>query len=456
MILKNEYVGRNRQISINYWPYSVLPSGQFLSMLEKLFGEQNMIVRTGFLFFLAAILSSCSVNDDDGQRNTSEQGYFERKNVAPDPAENSQAPRKPEHAYARIALDCVNKQYPNKISHVMSSASDVQEPVRLTPVFYGCFDWHSAVHGHWLLTRLWGNDSVPEMEEEIAAALANNFTADKIAGEIAYFNGDGRASFERPYGLAWFLQLTGELTEIAAGEGPKAQQAQIWLDRLKPLESVIKDRINSWVPKLAYPIRLGTHNQSAFAFGLFLDWARVSGDSEMTKLITDKSLAFHQGDRNCPIAYEPSGEDFLSPCLMEADLMRRILPAPEFAEWLTAFLPDIPTDGSSEWLAVGIVNDPTDGKLVHLDGVNLSRAWALEGIATALPEGDNRKAALLASAKLHGDAGEQSVRTPHYSGSHWLASFATYWRTERGLNRAPAAADPQDGIDPSASEVVAE
>ncbi len=405
-----------------------------------------MLVRLIMLFVAVAFVSACSVNEDDGQRGTSEQGYFERKNVVPDPADNSRSPRKPEHAYARIALDCINKQYPNKISHVMNSANDVQQPVQLTPVFYGCFDWHSAVHGHWLLTRLWGKGSIPEMEEEIAAALSTNFTEEKIAGEVAYFNSEGRASFERPYGLAWFLQLTAELKEIAAEEGSKAQQAQIWLDRLTPLESVITDRIKTWVPKLAYPIRLGTHNQSAFAFGLFLDWARTSDDSQMESLITDKSLAFHGDDRNCPIAYEPSGEDFLSPCLMEADLMRRVLSDADFADWLTGFLPDIPVDGSGDWLSVGIVNDPTDGKLVHLDGVNLSRAWALEGIATALPEGDSRKAALLAAAKLHGDAGEQSVRTPHYAGSHWLASFATYWRTERGLDRAPQSkAVPETG-----------
>ncbi|MEW4467466.1 DUF2891 domain-containing protein [Parasphingorhabdus sp. JC815] len=399
-------------------------------------------MRFNFLLVAATMVSACAVSGDEQEndrRDTTEQGYFERKNVAPDPAENEQAPRKPEHAYARTALDCINKQYPNKISHVMSSANDVQEPVQLTPVFYGCFDWHSAVHGHWLLTRLWGNGSVPEMDEEIAAALSSNFTKEKIAGELAYFNGNDRASFERPYGLAWFLQLTAELREIAAGEGPKADQARQWLDTLVPLESVITNRIKSWIPKLAYPIRLGTHNQSAFAFGLFLDWARTSGDGQMEQLVTEKTLDFHRDDRNCPIAYEPSGEDFLSPCLMEADLMRRVLPEGEFADWLSRFLPNIPQDGSEDWLSVGIVNDPSDGKLVHLDGVNLSRAWALEGIATALPGGDKRKAALLASAKLHGEAGEQSVRTPHYAGSHWLASFATYWRTERGLTRPETA-----------------
>lgn len=419
-----------------------------------------MSVRFYVLSVVAITLSACSANGDNGQRDTSEQGYFERKNVAPNPAENAQSPRKPEHAYARIALACINKQYPNKISHVMNSANDVQQPVQLTPVFYGCFDWHSAVHGHWLLTRLWGNGAVPEMDEEIAAALSTNFTDEKIAGEVAYFNSEGRASFERPYGLAWFLQLTAELKEIAAGEGAKADQAQLWLDSLTPLESVITNRIKTWVPKLAYPIRLGTHNQSAFAFGLFLDWARTSEDSQMESLIAEKSLAFHQEDRNCPIGYEPSGEDFLSPCLMEADLMRRVMSDTEFSDWLTGFLPNIPQDGSSDWLAVGIVNDPTDGKLVHLDGVNLSRAWALEGIATALPEGDQRKAALLAAAKTHGETGEQSVRTPHYAGSHWLASFATYWRTERGLNRLPTddkiSGDPMDDSSRSLAEEASE
>ena len=400
-----------------------------------------MFLRFNILFVAAAMVSACSVSGGDDQsndrRDRSEQGYFERKNVAPDPAENSHSPRKAEHAYVRTALNCINKQYPNKISHVMSSANDVQPPVQLTPVFYGCFDWHSAVHGHWLLTRLWGNGSVPEMEDEIAAALSTNFAKEKVAGEVAYFKGEGRASFERPYGLAWFLQLTTELREIAAGEGAKSDQARLWLNNLTPLESVITDRIKSWIPKLAYPIRIGTHNQSAFAFGLFLDWARASDDEQMEQLVAEKTLDFHRDDRNCPIAYEPSGEDFLSPCLMEADLMRRVLSDTEFADWLTKFLPNIPVDGNGDWLSVGVVNDPTDGKLVHLDGVNLSRAWALEGIATALPDGDKRKAALLAAAKSHGEVGEQSVRTPHYAGSHWLASFATYWRTERGLIRPP-------------------
>ena len=392
-----------------------------------------MIYRNG-LVALMIILAGCSVAEEEDASSPPEQGVFERKNIAPDPADQSLAPRTAEQAFVRIALNCINRQYPNKISHVLSSAADVAEPAKLTPLFYGCFDWHSAVHGHWLLTRLWGQGLVPEMDEEIAAALAANFTEEKIAGELAYFNGEDRKSFERPYGIAWFLQLTAELREIADGDGGKAEQAKAWLARLEPLEAVIVGNIKDWLPKLAYPIRLGTHNQSAFAFGLFLDWAAQSGDSEMASLVREKTMAFHRNDLDCPMAYEPSGEDFLSSCLMVADLMRRVMNESEYASWLSGFLPKIPTDGSGDWLAVGIVNDPTDGKLVHLDGLNLSRAWALEGIASGLPADDPRRASLLASATLHGESGEKSVRTPHYAGGHWLASFATYWRTRRGIN----------------------
>jgi hypothetical protein len=354
--------------------------------------------------------------------------------------------------FARIALDCVNKQYPNKISHVLGSAADVAEPQALTPIFYGCFDWHSSVHGHWLLVRLWGQDQVPELDQEIAGVLDAKFTEDNVRGELAYFAGTDRASFERPYGIAWYLQLMTELREIAASDGPKAAQAKLWQTRLEPLEGVIVRNIKDWLPKLAYPIRIGTHNQSAFAFGLFLDWARVSGDRELTSLVADRSRAFHRMDKACPLGYEPSGEDFLSPCLMEADLMRRVLTRGEYGEWLTQFLPQIPVDDSGDWLAIGEVNDPTDGKLVHLDGLNLSRAWALEGIASALPEGDQRIASLLAAAKIHGEAGEAAVSTPHYSGSHWLASFATYWRTKRGLGSAPPAQTQSPATSPKRGE----
>ena len=332
--------------------------------------------------------------------------------------------------FARLALDCVHREYPNKIGHVLNSAADAQTPSALHPVFYGCFDWHSSVHGHWLLVRLLRTTPeaamAPELRGEIIAALQQSFNAEAVTAEVAYFEAENRKSYERPYGVAWFLQLTAELREW------DSEQARAWLQTLLPLEAVIVAQIKSWLPKLAYAIRLGTHNQSMFAFGLILDWARISGDTEMEQVVIERSLAFHRNDVNCPLAYEPSGEDFLSPCLMEADLMRRILNPGEFSAWLSAFLPGIPLDGSTDWLATGIVNDPTDGKLVHLDGVNLSRAWNLENIAVALPADDPRRAALLAAADVHAREGIANVSAEHYEGSHWLASFATYLVTRRG------------------------
>ncbi|WP_410795908.1 DUF2891 domain-containing protein [Parvularcula sp. LCG005] len=342
------------------------------------------------------------------------------------------APR-PDHVedrFARLALTCVHKEYPNKISHVLSSTEDAQAPSSLYPAFYGCFDWHSSVHGHWLLVRLLKAEPDGPYAELIREALATSFTAENIAGETAYFATEGRASFERPYGTAWFLQLIAELDEWDDPQGME------WRETLRPLEAVIVAKTSDWLPKLAYPIRLGTHNQTAFAFGLMIDYVRTTGNEAFEALLTDKVLAFHLEDRNCPLAYEPSGEDFLSPCLHEADLMRRVLPSDQFAEWLSGFLPTIPTTGSGDWLAPGIVEDPTDGKLVHLDGVNLSRAWALEGIAAALPADDARRASLLASAALHRETSIKAVSDVHYAGSHWLGSFATYLTTKRGITGA--------------------
>jgi hypothetical protein len=332
--------------------------------------------------------------------------------------------------FAGLALDCVHREYPNKIGHVLNSAADARTPSSLHPVFYGCFDWHSSVHGHWLLVRLLrtvpADQMPPELRERIITALNQSFTAQGVAAEVEYFEAENRKSYERPYGSAWLLQLTAELREW------QDPMAEAWLETLQPLEAVIVAQIKSWLPKLAYAIRLGTHNQSMFAFGLILDWAKAAGDIQMTEVVTERSLAFHLGDRNCPLDYEPSGEDFLSPCLMEADLMRRILPQEEFAQWLEGFLPGIPRDGSGDWLAIGIVMDPTDGKLVHLDGVNLSRAWNLENIARALPGNDPRRPSLLAASKIHAEAGLANVSAEHYEGSHWLASFATYLVTDRG------------------------
>ncbi len=333
-----------------------------------------------------------------------------------------------EDMFATLALSCIHRAYPNQVALVLQSDADALPPQQLTPAFYGCYDWHSSVHGHWLLVRILNTDPDSPFRDVIPTALSESFTKENIAAELAYYNGEGRKSFERPYGIAWFLQL---VTELEQSDYPQAEQ---WRETLRPLEDAILVQIKGWLQGLHYPVRTGTHNQSAFAFTLMLDYGRQVGDSELVELVSAKALAFHEGDVNCPLSYEPSGEDFLSPCLEVADLMRRVMSQKRFAGWLSTYLPQLPTASTSDWLAPGVVTDPTDGRLAHLNGLNLSRAWALEGIASALPADDPRRPALLASARLHRDTGLAAVSAEHYEGSHWLGSFATYLTTGRGLN----------------------
>ena len=334
--------------------------------------------------------------------------------------------------FAQLALDCVHREYPNKIAHVLNSDADVLPPRQLTPAFCGCFDWHSAVHGHWLLARAARLFPAAPFAAAARAALARSLTPGNIAAEVRYLEGEGRSTFERPYGLAWLLQLGAELREW---DDP---QARDWATALAPLERAVVARLAAWLPKLSYPIREGEHNQTAFAFGLVWDWAQASDDTVMLRLLDERIRTLYLADRDCPLEYEPSGQDFLSPCLAEADLLRRILTPGEFAPWLDAFLPGIPTSGSGRWLVPAVVTDPTDGKLVHLDGLNLSRAWMLAGIASALPAGDPRLAALRAAVSQHRESGLAAVTGEHYEGGHWLASFAMYLLSERGLGAAAA------------------
>lgn len=334
--------------------------------------------------------------------------------------------------FALLALDCVHREYPNKIAHVLSSDEDVLAPRQLTPAFFGCYDWHSAVHGHWLLARLARTFPEAGFSQAARDALESSIKAEGITAEVRYLQGPGRVSWERPYGLAWLLQLAAELREWT--DDP---QAQWWAFNLGPLELAAAERISEWLPKLDYPIRIGEHSQTAFAFGLILDWARAAGETEMEELVVKKSRAFYQRDQSCPLAYEPSGQDFLSPCLAEADLMRRILTPAEFGAWLGAFLPQIPMDGAEGWLQPAVVSDPGDPKLAHLDGLNISRAWMLEGIGAGLPDGDPRLAAIEVAADRHRRAGLRSVTGEYYEGGHWLGSFATYLVTGRGLPPEP-------------------
>jgi len=329
--------------------------------------------------------------------------------------------------FANLALVCVHKEYPNKIAHTLNGDADVKPPRELSPAFYGCYDWHSAVHGHWLLARLARRFPDAPFAAKAWAALAQSLTPEHIAAEVVYLQAPGRTSFERPYGLAWLLQLSAELREW---DDPQARR---WSAAVEPLAKAAAGRIREWVPKLTNPIRIGEHNQTAFSFGLILDWARGAGDRETAAVLEGRIRDLYLKDRDCPLAYEPSGEDFLSPCLGEADLVRRVLPPDAFAAWLTTFLPGIPRDGRGDWLAPGVVTDPSDPKLAHLDGLNLSRAWMLEGIAAGLPAADPRIPALRAAAAVHRDAGLRNATGEHYEGGHWLGSFAVYLVTGRGL-----------------------
>ena len=329
--------------------------------------------------------------------------------------------------FADLALACVHKDYPNKISHVLAGDADVRPPRELTPAFCGCFDWHSAVHGHWLLVRLARTFPEAPFVPLARGAISESLTPTHIAAEVSYLNGPGRSDFERPYGLAWLLQLAAEISEW---DDP---QARAWALTLRPLERASAERIAAWLPKLSYPIRTGEHSQTAFALGLILDWARATGNETMRVLVERRTRDYYLADRDCPTAYEPSGQDFLSPCLAEADLMRRVLSPMELAAWLGAFMPRLPLDGSTSWLQSAVVTDPTDGKLAHLDGLNLSRAWMLEGIAAGLPSGDPRVATLRGTAAAHRDSGLAAVTGAHYEGGHWLGSFAVYLVTGRGL-----------------------
>jgi hypothetical protein len=322
--------------------------------------------------------------------------------------------------FARLALACAHQEYPNKIAHVLGSDADVRPPRELTPMFFGCFDWHSSVHGHWLLARLARLHPGADFAAPARAALRESFTAEKAAAELAYLRGPGRASFERPYGLAWLLQLAAELRSWDDAEAAR------WAAVLQPLEAEAAARVRAWLPKLRYPIRVGEHSQTAFALGLIRDWAVIAGDGEMRALIDERSRSYYLADVDCPIRYEPSGEDFLSPCLAEADLMRRVLPRAGYARWLARFLPGIARDGSPAWLEPGIVTDRADPKLAHIDGLNLSRAWMLQGIAAGLGERDRRRRALIAAAAAHAEAALPAVTGEHYEGGHWLGSFAVY------------------------------
>jgi Protein of unknown function (DUF2891) len=346
--------------------------------------------------------------------------------VLPIVSANSQVPgassitEKQASHFAALALQCVSREFPNKPEHVINNATEVKNPKTLHPAFYGCYDWHSSVHGHWMLVRLLKIfPNLPEASQ-IRSALNANLTAANIQAEASYMKEPNRQSFERTYGWAWALKLAEELHSWDDPEGDN------WEENLRPLVDVLTRAYRTFLPKQTYPIRTGVHPNTAFGLAFALDYAKAVGDRELESLLDERSRTYYLNDVNYPGAWEPGGEDFFSPALMEADLMRRVMKPAEFARWFHRFLPGVAQGNPPVLLQPAIVTDRTDPKLVHLDGLNLSRAWCMQNIAQALPQKDPARRVLTASAEKHATAALAHVASGDYAGEHWLASFAVY------------------------------
>ncbi|BDS07537.1 hypothetical protein NT6N_25770 [Oceaniferula spumae] len=321
--------------------------------------------------------------------------------------------------FVELALAGLNREFPNKPGNVMKTAEDVISPREMSPVFFGHFDWHSSVHGHWTLVRLVRLFPKAEWNARVGAALDDKFTAGGLKKEADRLAKD--KSFERMYGWAWALRLGMELRALDDEQGRK------WSAAYLPLEQVIVSHANAYLPKLDWPVRCGFHPESAFPLSQMLDWARATGDVDFEKLLVSKAKQFYGKDTAYAVRYEPSGNDFFSPGLNEADLMRRVLPADAFRKWLGAFFPNFDLGNLSQPVSV---SDLEDGHLVHLVGLNLSRAWTMRGIASVL-DGEEKET-LLKAAKKHEEAGLKDTFSGSYEGEHWLGSFAVYLMTGVG------------------------
>jgi len=322
--------------------------------------------------------------------------------------------------FAQLALKCVSKEFPNKPDHVINDSSDLKNPRSMHPVFYGCFDWHSSVHGHWMLVRILRLFPALPEAARIRSALDANLAADNVAVEVSYLNQPNRQSFERTYGWAWLLKLAEELHDWNDNDGKR------WSRNLLPLAEALATRFMSFLPKQTYPIRTGVHPNTAFGLAFALDYGRASGNEKLARLLEARRRTYFDADVNYPGAWEPGGEDFFSPALMEADLMRRVLKPLAFARWFHRFLPQLSRGKPRVLLVPATVSDRSDPKLVHLDGLNLSRAWCMRSIVASLPTTDPARKILARAANAHARDALVHVASGDYAGEHWLASFAVY------------------------------
>jgi len=319
--------------------------------------------------------------------------------------------------FATLALAHLTREYPNKLTHSLAGPQDVQSPRALHPVFYGSYDWHSCVHGYWLVLHLL--ERFPELPEapQIIAVVEEHFTAEKMAGEMAYLDLPHNRGFERPYGWAWLLALAAQVDALTL---PHAAR---WKAALAPLTELFVERFEEFLPKATYPLRVGTHFNTAFALTLAYDFAKATSRPALVTLIEETATRWHANDAGCQ-AWEPGGDEFLSPALCVALLMSRVLPAQDFEPWFTRFLPNLAAREPATLFVPATVTDRSDGKIAHLDGLNLSRAWCQRTLARALPAGDARVAVLNDAAQTH-LAGALEHVAGDYMGEHWLASFAT-------------------------------
>ena len=318
--------------------------------------------------------------------------------------------------FAAVALAHLTREYPHKLDHVLNDTADVRSPRELHPVFYGSFDWHSCVHGYWLLATVLRRFPGIDEAKRITSVFDGHLTEGNVEREADYFRRPLRGTFERPYGWAWLLMLDAELSRHDASE------AERWRSALAPLTRVIVDRYAGFLPRATYPVRVGTHFNSAFGLALALEYSSAVEDGDFQRLLTRKAIDWYVNDRDCQV-WEPGGDDFLSPALTEAECMRRALAPNAFSGWLTEFLPHIERRKPATLFVPATVSDRSDGKIAHLDGLNLSRAWCWRSLAETFAETDRRRGIAVEAAKRHLDAGLPHV-TGDYMGEHWLATFA--------------------------------
>ena len=331
------------------------------------------------------------------------------QSVEPKPELNAKSA---EYLY-HFAFECIDQEYPNKLGQVLGDASYLKEPSELHPAFYGCFDWHSSVHGHWTLLNILKEQPNFKYRNEVLEKLMANITKENIQKEVNYFNDTHNSNFERTYGWAWLLKVAETLKDWDTVESKELYT------NLEPLVKLVVQKYIDFLPKLKYPIRVGEHPNTAFGMSFALDYAKKYAP-ELERIIVEKAKEYYLNDNGCPITWEPGGFDFLSPCLQEASLMMKVLPENEFIAWLDNFLPDF-RNNPSKYLQIAEVTDRSDGKLAHLDGLNFSRAWCLYEIGNAL---ENRK--MLNLANKHFNYSYKKMDSGEYAGAHWLASFALY------------------------------